>query len=378
MNVLIAIPCLLRGGTEMQTLYLVKALVKAGHNVEIICYFEFDMKVVEEFGGSEGRVILLNLDRSSGFLRIIGELRKCFAGRRPDAVHVQYMAPGALAIIAARLAGIRIVLATVHQPYTVSHGPHAKMILRVAAKLCDSFISVSRNVEQSWFGNSCGDPLHDSEHFLKHCTLYNAVDAARVIELSGSPTDDILAIREKNGSMFIFGYLGRVRHEKGLDILFEAFAQLSKKYNNTRLLIVGDGPDLPVLKETYGHESWWPYVLFAGEMPWENAMRYFFAVDAVVVPSRFEGFGLSAVEAMAASKPVIASRAGGLSEIITHGLDGLLFQNGSNKELSAMMEVLLLDPVKRAELSRNAHQRASDFDVVHFDRKIRNLYKSEA
>ena len=78
--------------------------------------------MVEEFQTTGADVILLDMNRNSGSWAVIKRLRKEIRQINPDVVHVQYMAPGALPIIAARLAGVKRVFATVHQPYTNSHG----------------------------------------------------------------------------------------------------------------------------------------------------------------------------------------------------------------------------------------------------------------
>ena len=133
MLVTIAIPCLLQGGTEFQTLQLARVLRGAGHEVSVCCYFERDPAMVARFEETGARVELLGLDRSTSLLRLLGELRKWFAAAKPDVVHVQYMAPGFVPVLAARLAGVPRVFATVHQPAT-PHGWKARLLLRLAAR----------------------------------------------------------------------------------------------------------------------------------------------------------------------------------------------------------------------------------------------------
>lgn len=376
MNVIISIPCLLRGGTEMQTLYLARALVGGGHDVEIACYFQYDPVLVEEFRASGCSVALMELERSSGAAAITRSLVDHFATRRPDIVHVQYMAPGAMPVLAARLAGVRRVLATVHQPYTKGHGMHAKLLLRSAALLCDHFIAVSEVAEKSWFGRSEGNASEAFDRYPRHFTLHNAVDVGTVSGFSaGSPVEVPPGINEI-ASYFVFGYVGRLRHEKGVDILFEAFGRVSGSHDDARLLVVGDGPDMQALEAQYGGEPWWRKIIFAGSKSWEEAMKHFALMNAVVVPSRFEGFGLTAVEAMAASRPVIASRTGGLGEIIGHEESGLFFRNGSVDELSQAMSRLLENPALRRRLAAGAKKRAGDFDTGLYNERVVSFYDS--
>jgi glycosyltransferase involved in cell wall biosynthesis len=374
-KVVIAIPCLSRGGTEIQTLYLARALLQDGCLVCVVCYFEFDREVVDEYKAVGCEVILMKLGRDIQLLVFVKVLRDLFSEINPDVVHVQYMTPGALAILAARIAGIKKIIATVHQPYSSWHSLLSKILLRSSALLCDHFIAVSSKVEQSWFGSSRNFIGNERIRIPKHFTIYNAVDVSRVETLSRS--EDAIALKVSLGlsCRFVFGYIGRLSREKGVDTLFDAFDILVQHCSDIDLLIVGDGPEKKSLEKRYSSKKWWKKVFFAGRQSWDNAMMHLAAMDAVIVPSRFEGFGLSVVEAMAASKPVIAAKTGGLMEIIENDRNGFLFQPENSAELASLMSILYFDHEKYNELSLNAHDRAADFDVSFFTSKVHNLYK---
>jgi glycosyltransferase involved in cell wall biosynthesis len=359
----------------MQTLYLANALHSIGHDVMVICYFEYDQMVVDEYQASGAEVLLLKLSRGLSAVTFIRALSGSIAERKPDIVHVQYMTPGVLSIIAARYAGARRIYATVHQPFSAWHNEVWKYLLRASALMCDHFIAVSSGAELSWFGK-CGEPdWSDNSSLPRHFTIHNAVDVSRVEELVSSGKAINLKEKLNLESCYVFGYIGRLSHEKGVDILIEAFGRLATTYPDITVLVVGDGEQKELLDLRFHNELWWPKVKFAGAQTWENAMRHLSAMDAVIVPSRFEGFGLSAVEAMSASKPVIASDTGGLAEIIENGLSGILFKNEDVSELANMMEVVLKDEVKSKELSCNARLSAMEFDVMNFNEKINNLYQ---
>jgi len=376
MRVLLAIPCLERGGTEMQTLCLAKALIAADHIVNVVCYFNYEQSVVDEFIAIGGHVELLRLQRGLSSLRFITIMKTFYRGTQPDIVHVQYMSPGALAVVAARFAGVKTVLATVHQPYTESHGWHAKMILLTASMLCDHFIAVSAIAEESWFGSSHVYSTEADGMKHKHFTLHNAIDVSSICGLQSSADSMGLQGYDALDSGFVFGYLGRVSYEKGLDILLEAFGKVSARIENAKLLIVGDGADLADLRNRHCHETWWKDVVIAGLQTWENAMKHLRLIDVLVVPSRFEGFGLSAVEGMAASLPVIASDTGGLKEIIQDGESGLLFENGNVDELAERMSRLYADKALIRSVSDRARLRAMEFDSENYNNKVEHFYNS--
>lgn len=335
MRVIIAIPCLLQGGTERQTLELARALRDAGHEVSVCCYFEHDPAMVTAFE----RVELLGLERSISPVRLVGVLRRKFAGA--DVVHVQYMAPGFLAVLAAKLSGARRVFATVHQPGT-PYGWKARLLLRLAARMCDRFICVSDAVAKSWG--------------VEAVTIHNPVDIARIDGIAPEPG------RDQKVAPTLIGAVARLRSEKGIDVLLDAMP-------GERLLIVGDGPDRAALEKRGGAN-----VVWAGQQPWERAIALMKGMEIVVVPSRFEGFGLTAAEAMAAGKAVVASDVDGLREVV--GDAGVLVPAENPAALTVALKRLLADANERAALGRKARERAEKlFAPEMFRQKILECYR---
>jgi L-malate glycosyltransferase len=361
----------------MQTLILSKVLQSCGLAVEVICYFEHEHSIVDEFRKAGVNVRLLNLNRNLGSMRFINRLRKEILAVKPDIIHVQYMAPGALPIFAARLAGVKRIFATVHQPYTKSHGKPAKIILRASALLTTKFIAVSQNAEKSWFGTS-GLFNETKPHRLHphHFTIHNAIDGDRInkiiSEVSISDLKNELAI--PNG-IPVIGAVSRLRYEKGVDVLLEAFNLLIRGDEKVHLLLIGTGPDEKKLKDTaksYGLSS---NITFYGETEWEIAMQLIAIMDLVVVPSRFEGFGLIAAEAMAAGKTIVASDTSGLKEVVLHNETGILFPVDNVTALKEAIVKLIPDPQMRKRLGAAGKERVlSNFSLDLYSKKIEALY----
>jgi glycosyltransferase involved in cell wall biosynthesis len=374
MKVLLGIPCLLRGGTEMQSLTLVKSLLLQDHSVEIICYYEYDTFVVNEFS-KEGCVVrLLKYSRSKDPFSFIKDVSRVIRSVSPDVVHVQYMTPGALAVIAARVALCKTVIATVHQPYTKAHGIKALLLLRISALLCKNFIAVSENAERSWFGTVNDITCNKKRKLPHHFTIYNAVDTGRIKKIvQKAEKSEIRNILKVNNN-FVFGYVGRIRYEKGLDLLIEAFGRICEDRTGFYLIIIGEGPEKKNIEDKYSHLHWWKYVNFTGSLSWDDTIYYMSAMDIVIIPSRYEGFGLVAAEAMAASKPVIASRTGGLADVVEDEISGLLFESENVYELTDMMLRIYNDDYLRKKLSSGALKRSKDFDIIKYQKKIKELY----
>jgi L-malate glycosyltransferase len=378
LHIVLTIPCLFNGGTELQTLSLVRSLKSLGHKLSLICYFEFDKLIISKFRQEGAEVLILNLTRRDCFLRIIPKLIRKFKSLKPDMVHVQYMAPGALPIIAARLAGIKTVFATVHQPHTASYGWISKMILRLASLLTTRFIAVSMNAEKSWFGTATVFDESLSPNIQPHhFTIYNSVDSDEISKIAESADSEKIKGQLKIPlNVPLIGVVSRLRHEKGIDLLVSTCCYLKQDGIDFHLLIVGSGPDEANLKNQVQHGGISDFVTFYGAAEWETAMRLMAIMNMVVVPSRFEGFGLTAAEAMAAGKPVIASDSFGLKEVVSDNETGLVFKTDSISDLTEKLKIMLQDPLLCRKYGEAGQYRVRTlFDTSVFMKNVTALYK---
>jgi glycosyltransferase involved in cell wall biosynthesis len=363
------------GGTEMQTLHLVKALVSLKFQVKVICYFEYELEMVKLFEAEGISVGLLNYPRTLGFFEFIREFKKYLKSQMLDIFHVQYMAPGALPIIAAKLAGVRKILATVHQPHTPSHGRFSKLILNVSSKLCHAFIAVSKSAEESWFGSS--HLLDFNVNYLglpNHFTIYNSVNTRLIQEIALSRESDMFP-RALGDANVVIGTVARLSSVKGVDILIKAFEQVLKTHQNCELWIVGDGEEKESLLTLTENLSLSNKIVFLGKNEWSQTIKILSKMDIVVLASRFEAFGLAAAEALVLAKPVIASDTFGLKEVIQHEKTGLTFPVSDSSALAYSIIRLINDPNFAKKIAENgAIDIQSRFDYAIFNSQINLVY----
>lgn len=373
-KVVIAIPVLLTGGTEVQTLNLVKVLHAEGYTVVVLCYYEYEDEMVAGIEAAGAEVLLLKLQRQDGLWSLCKNLVKHFQTLGPDIVHVQYVAPGLIAIVAARLAGIRQVLATVHQPGR-TYGWKAKVLLRIGARLCKAFFCVSKSAEESWFGDSA---LFDAQLYKtgrRHFTIYNAVDAERISRASSSGDVTVLRSELKLEGKKVIGYVGRLRNEKGPQVLIEALNKIDNNSEQIVLLIVGDGPDRKELETQAERCRVNTNILWLGVKSQHEVFRLYGLMDVVAIPSFFEGFGLTAAEAMAAGVPIVASDIDGLREVLDNGIYGSLVSVGDSDAFAREIVTILRDSVKAEELSVKGRRRVSgNFSTAIYADNILNFY----
>lgn len=154
---------------------------------------------------------------------------------------------------------------------------------------------------------------------------------------------------------FIAGIFGRLAPEKGQDIALRAWPEVLRRLPRARLLLVGDGKQRESLMHLASELGIAGQVDFLGFLP--DPRQLLHACDVVLCPSRKEGLGLAALEAMASGKPVIASVTGGLREVIVHREDGLLVPSEDPATLAQAVCALAGDPILSSRLAANGRQR---------------------
>jgi N-acetyl-alpha-D-glucosaminyl L-malate synthase BshA len=188
----------------------------------------------------------------------------------------------------------------------------------------------------------------------------------------GQSTDINLRAKFAEPNEAILIHISNFRPVKRVEDVIEIFSRVRKRMP-ARLLMVGDGPERPKAEWLAGTHGVAEDVLFLGK---QNDMNQFLSVaDVLLLPSELESFGLVALEAMACEVPVIATRVGGIPEVVRDGADGFLYAVGDVTGMAEGCLAILKDPWRRAEMGREARNHArSEFCaskiVVHYE----NLY----
>jgi len=151
------------------------------------------------------------------------------------------------------------------------------------------------------------------------------------------------------GERLIF-HIGRLVPEKGAGVLLEAMPYLLRRHR-CRLVVGGVGPYRDELGRRAYDLGVAPYVHFAGWLADDVARALYQYADAAIVPSTYEPFGIVALEAMAAGAPLVASDVGGLSDIVSHGVNGLKALPGDAPSLALQIDRLLSDPSSAQRLA---------------------------
>src|SRR5689334_14085358 len=157
----------------------------------------------------------------------------------------------------------------------------------------------------------------------------------------------------KSENSTVVGIVARLDLQKGFEYLLQAARELCKTFPGLKILVVGEGPDRDAIEDLiqqYGLQS---NVVLAGQQ--SNMPGVYAAMDIFVLPSLNEGLPMTVLEAMAASKPVIATRVGAIPSVIKDGENGLLVDPKNSEGLRKAIASLLSDPERRRRMGDQAH-----------------------
>lgn len=196
----------------------------------------------------------------------------------------------------------------------------------------------------------------------------------RVVCIPGGVDTDAFTPAASPGQGQTIVFVGRLDRMKGLHVLIDAFARLVRMVPDARLQIVGAGPERAALQEqarTAGLEG---RVVFSGQ---QDDVRPFLHAGAVfALPSFSEGLPGVLLEAMACALPVVAARAGGVEDIVTHGQTGLLVDPGDAAGLADALQQVLADPAAARRLGRAGREHVLEhFSITHTAARYVQLYE---
>jgi len=272
-------------------------------------------------------VIALPLETKGSFVRHLPHLARVIRQKMPDLLHLHGHFAASLGQFAVLAAGrLRNWIAE-----------------WMSCRLANRVVAVSEHDRQTLISRRlCARS--------KLTVIYNAYDPARFAAAANGGS------AAANGMML--GFVGRLVDQKGCDVLIEAMPKVLAQHPEIRLRVVGDGPDRPRLEALTHRLDLARAVDFVGYRPTSAALLA--DVDIVVVPSRYEPFGIVAVEAMASGRPVVASAVGGLSEIVADGQTGLLVPPGDPDRLAAALTRLLDHPEVRETMASASRRRVAE------------------
>jgi glycosyltransferase involved in cell wall biosynthesis len=345
------------GGTEKQALTLASCLVKRGVTVKIITS-RFERKWPKHEVMDEVEVIRLFSPR----IKVVGAVffLLCLAGyliknrKQFSLIHTfQISYTSSLSILLAKLlrkpsviklacsgwgGDIQRARKTLYGKIFLFMVKKASKIITLSSTIADEL--VEENIDRS-----------------KIKLIHNGVDLVHFKDIQNKSQ-----LRTKLGisNRKCIIYTGRLVYQKGIDLLIPSFSRLQEE-TECQLIIIGDGPDQAKIVRLIEDYRLSKFVILVEET--KDIASYLNAADVFVLPSRFEGLSNSLLEAMACSLPIISTRVGGSIDIIEDGINGLLVDCESDKQLTDAIARVFSDP----QLARNLGDNARKTIEAHFE-----------
>ncbi len=197
---------------------------------------------------------------------------------------------------------------------------------------------------------------HARNHARELCKLYDIPFETFYIIPHGIKMPVISDNAPHSGSPLKILYVGRMEYRKGIDTLLEAIPLVVQKNSNVLFELIGHDADGSYQKEFSAKHTDQinQKVLFRGNLDKAATQRAYAECDIFVAPSRYESFGLIYIEAMSYGKPAIGCNVGGVTDVITDGVNGLLCTLEDKEDLANKITLLLNDPEKRHSMGQAA------------------------
>lgn len=172
---------------------------------------------------------------------------------------------------------------------------------------------------------------------------------------------------------FVILFVGRLAQEKSVDFLIDAHFSICKKYPKAKLLIIGDGPDMNKFKSQVQKLKIQDNVIFTGKVSWEEIPKYYSIASVFATASKSETQGLTVIEAMAASIPVVCISDESFKDALIDGLNGYFFKN--KRQYKKEIEDFISDPIKTRKFGNQARINAELHSSKYFAEQVLDVYK---
>ncbi|MBW2063757.1 MAG: glycosyltransferase family 4 protein [Deltaproteobacteria bacterium] len=287
-------------------------------------------------------------------------------------VHTHNSKAGFVGRLAAKLAGTCAVIHTVHGFAFHREEPFWRRTLfrnleRLAAHWCDRMIFISQPLID-W---AIGEKIYTKDKIVK---IYSGIDLDRFHPVSEEEQRRHRRKLNLGPQDAVIGIVSKLWEGKGHNVLITAFKKISQEVENARLVIVGEGyllDELTCQVKDLGLEE---FVVFTGFV--EDVPGIISTFDVAVLPSFFEGMGRVLLEAMAMEKPVVASRVGGIPDLVDDGKNGFLVNPRDPDALAGSIVKLLKDRALAGSMGKAGLEKICDkYSAKQMVRAIEGVYR---
>ena len=376
------------GGPALHVAYLAAGLAERGYDTTLVAGTLARGEGSMAFVAEERGVPVVKVDQLHREISVardviaVVRLARLIREERPRILHTHTAKAGAIGRLAAVLSGDArppIVVHTFHGHvlrgyFDPIRANGFRLVERWLARRTTALVAVSPQVRDDLV--SLG--VAPAEAFAVVRLGIELEDRVAVPADARERTRRLLGIAPDR---FVVGWVGRMTGVKRTDDVLRAVQRLREQGVDAALLMVGDGPDREHVERRAKALGIVRHCFFLGYQ--DDVGPYYAAIDAFVLTSGNEGTPVSAIEALAAGRPVVASRVGGVPDVVRDGVDGFLVAPGDVERLAERLAELANDPELRKRLGAAGRDRvvaryAVERLVDDVDRLYRSLLEAEA
>lgn len=348
-------PPLWIAGTEVATFNLASHLVKRGHEVHIITMQDRGVPTFYiERGFIVHRVEWPNL-RFMGPLifwsKVFFKIRRI----KPDIMHCQSLSNGIPMLFVKKIQRIPCIVwgqgSDVYLP-----GRLTRLASKYIIQNADAVLALTEDMKKKMQNISKRDVS----------VIPNGIDYERFYDVVRS---------EKVRKVKTILFVGRLHQVKGVRYLIEAMAIVHSKYPDIKLIIIGDGVERQNLGALSEKLALGDCIRFIGRVEQESIPLIMKQADIFVLPSISEGFGIVILEAMASGLPIIATRVGGIPDVVEDGVNGYLVDARNTDEIAKNIIKLIQNDVVRIEMAIQNMEKAKMYSWDEVSGTVESVYR---
>lgn len=371
---------LISGGADENTIYTVNGLADEYYQVTLVAGEESEDEFIDsvDFHDNVTFKILPDLVREisplkdfKAFFHIYQMLKK----EEYHIIHTHTAKAGILARLAARMAGVQIIIHGIHGT-TFPEEIHPlnrfffKLLERITGKFTDFFIPVGVDLKNIYLEAGIGK--EEQYH-----VVYSGMDLEKFYEAANYSDQKIQNIKSKYGisnDEIVVGKVAKLHKRKGYKYYSELISRITAIYDNVKFLIVGSGSEKSILEKLIKEKGLEQKVIFTGYC--DNVEEIFAIMDIKILTSLWEGLPRVLVQAAATGVPIVTFAVEGAHEIVKEGKNGFVVPLKDIDLLTERVSFLIDNPEKRKKMGQYGKEVANDsWSVDKMVNDIKKIYK---
>ena len=342
------------GGTEVATLELSRELAKNKKNkIYIITSHHRELKKLKE-KFKLYPIKVLNLPKFKVISYII-KTTNIIKKINPNVVYCQSTLSGVAAFFSKK-------------PYVVYcrgsdiylTGKIKNKINKFVLKRAEKVIALTKNMQKKI----------KKDYKIDSIVIYNGIDISKY-KLNKAELKKRFKLKDEK----VIIYIGTLKKVKGVEYLIKSFKNINKKFQNTKLWIIGDGSERRNLEALTKKLNLQNKITFFGKKSNDKIPKYAIASDILVLPSLSEGFPMAILEAMASGLPIVASNVTGVSEIIKDKINGFLVKPKNSKEIAEKVSIILKNKNLQSRFRKNNLKEVKKYSWKKTGNQLEKVYK---